>query len=284
MRLPVALLAVSVVLAGCGKQATPPPAARPVRLSLPQPVDEVRFDFESWDPAKWSPSPEKWAAREVADAPSGSHVLARTVLDAASPSLVWDGDEFADVELEVRFRFLGRAQGTALGLVLRQSEIGYYVLRVTPEGDWHASIVERGALTDWVGGTGAPFRSSGGGDWHVLSNTAIGDQQQVGIDGNVVWLDRDDRLKKGKVGLWWVGGSAVQYDDLVIRTPAARLSEFAGLDWSGVAGPARVRFFERANQEKCPCGSGRTLARCRRGGCEKALDRGTSLLEECESQ
>lgn len=67
-------------------------------------------------------------------------------------------------------------------------------------------------------------------------------------------------------------------------TPEPVVDTFDGLDWAGVSAAARARFFARANTETCACGSGRTLARCRKEGCAKALGQGRDVLEQCEGE
>ncbi|GEM_PF-4207007 len=69
-----------------------------------------------------------------------------------------------------------------------------------------------------------------------------------------------------------------------IAAPEPAIDSFDGLDWAGVSAAARARFLARANTEKCPCGSAKTLARCRKEGCAKALDRGRDVLEQCEGE
>lgn len=277
----VALLAVTVVLAGCEKR--PVSVKLPAPLSIPPPVEEVLFDFESWDESAWSPR-GKWQVREVDDATSGARVLERTVLDATAPVMTWDAAEFADVQLAVRFRIAGEWEKTEVGLILRAAEGWYYAVRAKPSGAVVLSACASGELTHRAFAWLSPGRPVASRAWHTLSVTAIGDQFQCQLDGRVSDIIVDGRFKKGKVGLWWFGAEPVQVDDLAIRSHAGPIEEFEGLDWNGVTGPAREAFFKRVNLEKCPCGSTRTLARCRERGCVTALERGREIQEQCESQ
>lgn len=283
----VASLAIAVLLVGCGKAppSTRAPGIPPPRfnLSIPAPVDEVRIDFEEWKDADWSPSDGKWIVRKVEDAPSGTHVLERAVLDASSPAFVWGGDEFADVEVSATVRVLG-GQPTEIGIVLRQTEGSYYVFRVDlGKGTTRLNGVEKGTIAQWGTSSGSSVRLPAG-TWHTLTAIAIGDDLECRVDSLPRCVSRQSRFKKGKVGLWWMGGNAVQVDDFIVRTHASAISDFDGLDWNLVSVVTREKFFARANGEKCPCGSGRTLARCRKAGCYKALERGRDVLEQCEME
>ncbi len=276
----VASLAIAILLVGCGKPTTPvPSSAQPARLAIPEPVDEVRLDFEDGKDTDWSP-PGKWQVRNVGVAPSGRHVLQRVALDDSAPALTWEGDEFADVEVSAKFRALGQ-RVSEVGLVVRYSDGSYNVVRLEPGG----RAVLSGCVTGGLDVRGAlsigPWSVT---DWHTLTVAAIGDQIQARLDSAICLTARDPRFKKGKVGLWWIGEDPIQVDDVVIRTHATPVEEFDGLDWNGVAAQARMRFFGWANREECPCGSGRSLARCRKAGCAKALERGRDVLEQCEGE
>ncbi len=282
MRRAASVLALVALLAGCGKPVTriPVTSKTTARLSIPPPVDEVRFDFEDWKETDWSPA-GKWQVREVDDAPSGKRVLERAALDQSSPSVTWSGDALADVEVSLRFRFTDQAEKTETGIVLRESEGCGYAVRVGFQGQIQLSGCESGRLDSRAFFRAPPVPAK---TWRTLAVVAIGDQIQAQMDGVVCWTTRDARFKKGRVGLWWAGGTPVQVDDFVVRTHVTPVEVFEGLDWDGVAAQARQRFFAWANREPCPCGSGRTLASCRKSGCAEALERGKSVLEQCEEQ
>lgn len=279
----IAPLLVLALVAGCGKPQTVvvrKPAA-PARLSIPAPFEETRFDFEAWREADWSPA-GKWLVREVADAPSGKRVLERKEFDLSGAVLAYDRDEYADVQVSMRFRLLGKGADSEVGIVFRQAAGCYYVAAVEGTGRLGLRGFDGSTMSTSFGG--GSMSTSSLQEWRTLKLVAIGDRIQFDLDGDAHVEVEDGRFKKGKVGLWFYGRVPVQVDDLVIRTRAMAVDTFDGLEWNGVTAQARQRFFAWANREPCPCGSGRTLARCRKAGCADALDRGRDVLEQCEGE
>lgn len=275
-----ALLALALLAAGCGKDAKP--AAGTARLSIPEPADEVRLDFEEWKEADWTTLEGTWTVREVSDAPTGKHVLEQAATDKTFPVIVWNGDELGDVEVSVKFRPVSGEEDASGGIVLRSADRRYYVCRANAlEGNFRLYTYASGSRTQIAG---VDVKAPAKGTWHTLSMIAVGDRIQCSLDGELLIDHKDAQFAKGKVGLWTKCDSVTQFDDLVIRSKAVPLDAFDGLDLAGESAVAKGRFFARANAEKCPCGSGRTLARCRKGGCDKALDRAREVLEACESE
>lgn len=274
------LLTLAILAAGCGDGKKP--AAGTARLSIPDPADEVRLDFEEWKEADWTSLEGTWALREVADAPSGKHVLEQSSTDKLYPAVVWNGDEFGDVEVSVKFRLVSGDDDASGGIVLREADGRYYVCRANAlEGNFRLYTY---AATSRTQIAGVDVTAPAKGAWHTLAMVAVGDRIQCSLDGEVLIDHHDAQFAKGKVGLWTKCDSVTQFDDLVIRSKAVPLDVFAGLDFAGDSAAAKGRFFSRANAEKCPCGSGRTLARCRKAGCAKALERGRAVLEAAESE
>jgi hypothetical protein len=158
----------------------------------------------------------RWVVRAVADAPSGSHVLAQIdddPTDARYPTAVAEQPLLRDLRLSVRCRALDGEVDQAVGLVFRwQGPDDYYVTRANAlEHNVRLYHVRGGRRTIIAGWDGEVVP----GVWHTLAVEARADNLRVLWDGAIV-IDQHDETHAapGRVGLWTKADSVSEFDDL----------------------------------------------------------------------
>ncbi|MHC5210899.1 MAG: hypothetical protein ACYTG2_09300 [Planctomycetota bacterium] len=160
----------------------------------------------------------RWVVRAVANAPSGSHVLAQIDDDATNaryPLAVADEPILKDLRLSVRCRPLSGEVDQAVGLVFRwKGPDDYYVTRANALEDnvrlYHVRNGRRTKIASWDGEVEADR-------WHTLAVDALADHLVVSWNGVVV-IDHHDWTHSGpgRVGLWTKADSVSEFDDLEV--------------------------------------------------------------------
>lgn len=168
--------------------------------------------------------PVAWRIVEDASAPSGGKVLAQTSTDKTSsrfPLCLYEGLTAADVEVSVRFRPVSGTVDQAAGLVARyRDKDHYYIVRANAlENNVRLYKVERGKRTQFAGvDVKVPAQ-----EWQTLTWEVQGTHFRVRLNDTLLF-EADDRTFRdaGKVGLWTKADSVTYFDDLTVKTSAAR--------------------------------------------------------------
>lgn len=196
--------------------------------------EAVTLDFESAAvgelPAGFSTAvtggggPAAWRVVEDASAPSGGKVLAQTSTDKTSarfPLCIYEGLSATDVEVSVRFKPVSGTVDQAAGLVARyRDKDNYYIVRANAlENNVRLYKVERGNRKQFAGvDVKVPANV-----WQTLTLEVQGTHFRVFLNDSLLF-EADDRTFKdvGKVGLWTKADSVTSFDDLTVKTSAAR--------------------------------------------------------------
>ncbi len=168
--------------------------------------------------------PAAWRVVEDASAPSGGKVLAQTSTDRTSsrfPLCIYEGLTATDVEVSVRFKPVSGTVDQAAGLVARyRDKDNYYIVRANAlEGNVRLYKVERGKRTQFAGvDVKVPAKT-----WQALTLGVNGTHFRVLLNDTLLF-EADDRAfsDAGKVGLWTKADSVTYFDDLTVKTSAAR--------------------------------------------------------------
>jgi hypothetical protein len=139
--------------------------------------------------------------------------------DAARDALIVTNDTLTDARLDV---YTFATSGQPVGVVLRLSEGGYYLLRlfvtagdtqpkavlylVTPQGE-----VQVGASRTWAGYTPAT--------WNLVTATAKGTSITIQINGQDAITANDDTVSSGKFGLYAFADGSAKFDNFRLTRP-----------------------------------------------------------------
>ncbi len=160
--------------------------------------------------------PGHWVVRAVADAPSGSNVLAQEDSDRTDyrfPIAVADSPSFGDVSVSVRCKAISGRVDRACGIVWRYiDENNYYLTRANALEDnvcWY--YVQNGRRIE-VKRARVKVPS---GVWHTLRADMRGDHIEVYFNDQKLIDVHDSRFTApGKVGVWTKADSHTLFDDL----------------------------------------------------------------------
>lgn len=192
----------------------PRPVSAAAPLMLPAAVPETRFDFEQGDLERWRVVDGRWTMEEMADAPSGRHVLVQRAIENAFDVIVAPGGPYTDVDVSVRFKPMSGREDASAGIVFRFSASRYYVVRANAlEGNFRLYYYDRGRHEL----ASARVQPPAQGAWHTIRVVAVGDHVQAYLDGTLHLDHRDARFEVGNVGLWTKADSVTAFDDLWIR-------------------------------------------------------------------
>jgi len=145
--------------------------------------------------------------------------LAQTSTDNTDyrfPVAIYDGGQWRDVAVSVRFKAISGEVDQAGGLVFRaKDESNYYVVRANAlEDNTRLYRVVDGKRKQF-GGKNMKVTPN---EWHTLRVEAAGDRFAVLFDGEKVIEEKDGTFKdSGKVGLWTKADSVTLFDDFTIE-------------------------------------------------------------------
>lgn len=196
--------------------------------------ESIRVDFETTAvgelPAGFSTAvtgggkPAEWRVVDDATAPSGGKVLAQTSTDKTSyrfPLCFFDRLAAKDVEASVAFKPVSGAVDQAAGLVARyRDKDNYYVVRANAlENNVRLYKVVRGKRQQFAGVNVKVLAN----EWQTLTLEVKGRHFRVLLNDTRLFEADDATFKDaGKVGLWTKADSVTSFDDLIVKTGAAR--------------------------------------------------------------
>jgi hypothetical protein len=156
-----------------------------------------------------------WRVVEDASAPSTDKTSSRF------PLCLYEGLTAAEVEVSVRFKPVSGTVDQAAGLVARyRDKDNYYIVRANAlENNVRLYKVERGKRTQFAGmDVKVPAQV-----WQTLTWEVKGTHFRVRLNDTLLF-EADDRTFRdaGKVGLWTKANSVSYFDDLTVKTSAAR--------------------------------------------------------------
>jgi hypothetical protein len=189
---------------------------------------QASYNFDSDPPGKPPPgftscatgggTAGKWIVREMADAPSGKHVVVQTDADSTDtrfPVLIADNGESADVDVSVKAKSILGKVDQGMGLVFRFRDTrSYYIVRAN-------ALENNFRLYRMVNGRRLQFAEAdvkvSPGQWHAIRVVAKGDHIVCWFDGKQLIDAHDKTYTTGKVGLWTKADSVIAFDDLTVQ-------------------------------------------------------------------
>jgi hypothetical protein len=178
-------------------------------------VDKPPAGFTSY--ATGGGPPGKWLVKQMADAPSGKHVVEQTDADPTDyrfPVLIADKGEYGDLDLSVKGKALSGKVDQGIGLVFRfRDPKSYYIVRAN-------ALENNFRLYRMVNGRRLQFANANvkvtSGQWHTLRAVAKGDHIVCYYDGKPLIDAHDKTYTTGKIGLWTKADSVIAFDDLTV--------------------------------------------------------------------
>ena len=161
----------------------------------------------------------KWLVKEIADAPSGKHVVEQTDADSTDtrfPVLIADKGEYADLDVSVKGKAISGKVDQGIGLVFRfRDPKSYYIVRAN-------ALENNFRLYRMVNGRRLQFAGANvkvpSGTWHTLRVVAKGDHITCYFNGKALIDAHDRTYTTGKIGLWTKADSVIAFDDLQVAT------------------------------------------------------------------
>ncbi len=181
------------------------------------PVDKPPAGFTSY--ATGGGPAGKWLVKEMADAPSGKHVVVQTDADATDtrfPVLISDKGEYGDLDVSVKGKALSGKVDQGIGLVFRFGDPkSYYVVRANAlENNFRLYRMVNGRRLQFAG-TNVKVTSN---EWHTLRVVAKGDHIVCYYDSKPLIDAHDKTYSSGKIGLWTKADSVIAFDDLAVSS------------------------------------------------------------------
>src|SRR2546427_7511826 len=176
-------------------------------------VDKPPAGFSSY--ASGGGPAGKWIVKDMADAPSGKHVVEQTDGDSTDyrfPILIADKGEYADLDVSVKGKALSGKVDQGIGLVFRfRDTMSYYVVRANAlEDNFRLYRMVNGRRLQFaVANVKVPSRA-----WHTLRVVAKGDHITCYFNGKALIDAHDKTYTTGKIGLWTKADSVIAFDDL----------------------------------------------------------------------
>lgn len=212
------------------KSAEPSPSASPSGSATPSASPHVSgrtpWTFEDSEvgkaPSGWSTPVGTWQVETVANAPSGSRVLAQV---AASASPVFnvaliDESEHADVDIRVRLRARKGRIDQGGGVVWRATDASnYYIARYNPlEDNYRVYFVKDGRRRQLASADVKLDHKA----WHLLRVKMVGDHIECFLNDDKHLDVRDGTFtSSGKIGLWTKADAETEFDDVSFSPAAA---------------------------------------------------------------
>jgi hypothetical protein len=210
---------------GLGTPSTSPPPALPEAPALPATNGPViaESDFASADLSSWLPLsllapvggvPASW---RVSSGRLEQIGVAATDGSDDAAFLVTRDRRFSNFTMDAYYY---PGSGEPLGAVFRQSDAGFYLLRLYPTGA--GGTAPKATLTRFTGDRGTSVASSTSwkgyaySRWQRLTITADGATLSVSIDGQPVLQGRDAILTSGAAGFYAFADGTAKFDNFRI--------------------------------------------------------------------
>lgn len=168
-------------------------------------------------------APGTWVVREAGGV---GHALAQTSTDNTDyrfPVALYEGGDWKDLSVSVRFKALSGEVDQAGGLVFRaKDENNYYIVRANALEDNTRIYKVVDGRRKQLGGKNHKVTPN---EWHTLKVDAAGEKFTVWFDGEKLLDVTDGEFSAaGKVGVWTKADAVTLFDDLVIeaRGPSER--------------------------------------------------------------
>lgn len=195
-------------------------------------AESINFDAAATGrlPAGWTAAmtheggAPRWEVLKDDTAPSKPNVLAQTSTDRTSarfPLAIYEGANFQDGEVQVRFKPISGTLDQAAGIVWRyRNSDNYYIVRANAQENnvvlykvqngKRVALAPKGTPANTYG-VKHPVRS---GVWSSLGVTFRGNLFTVLFDGTKLFDVEDGAFTEpGKVGLWTKADSVTHFDD-----------------------------------------------------------------------
>lgn len=191
-------------------------------------IDTVVWNFNKETPGALPPGfsnqmtgdekPGHWEILEDKTAPSQPYALTQTsgknTGDHFNLAVIKDTD-YADLELEVKFKAVSGKEDRGGGLIWRyQDHNNYYITRVNPlENNFRLYKVVNGKREQLASAS----LNLASGEWHAIKLIHTGNMIQCYYDDNLYLEASDTTFRKGKIGLWTKADAVTSFDDITVK-------------------------------------------------------------------
>lgn len=214
--LPLYLLVLVLIAAGCVRPAATPAATLP---PTPGPASAPRQWTFDTDPVGEPPRGTtvfsgNWSVRSESGTPSAPNALCQTA-SATFPAMTLSDAVYTDVIVQTRFKPISGNTDRAAGIIFRvQDRNNYYIVR--------ANALENNVnIYKYVNGSRITLKEGAAkvpsGQWQELRVEAVGSRIRSFLNGRLVVETTDDTFKSGSVGLWTKADSVTCFDDVDVR-------------------------------------------------------------------
>jgi hypothetical protein len=220
---------------GKKKAVEPTPTLTPTATPTPE-VHVWNFDQDKAGsiPAGWKANEGDWQVIPDPTAPSqpntfgltgkGSWIKSITnALEYYSTAVMTDPPDYSDFTVEASFKSIGGRFDCSGGLIFRYvDEKNFYLLSAGCPSDYFALSRMTNGKLDVLKQSVVPTDRD---IWYKLKVNATGGHFMCYDDGKMIFDYDDNKIAKGKVGLWARDDSEARFDNLTITLPLAGSSE-----------------------------------------------------------
>ena len=176
------------------------------KTALSTPTDwkqQMTEDFANTSP-DWEIHSGEWVTED--------EVLKQLSTSNSYPLILYQAEQFDDVDISVKFRPLSGRVDASGGLVFRAVDAeNYYIVRANSlENNFRLYAVVSGNRRQIASATVTPPTL---GEFSSLRVVAIGDHIQAYFNGELLLDYHDSRFEQGYVGLWTKADAVTDFDD-----------------------------------------------------------------------
>ena len=222
LHLPLYLLVLVVMVAGCvSPAATPATTMPPTPGTATTPTLTLRrwtfdTDLVGGPPQGATVFSGNWSVRSESNTSSAPNALCQTG-SATFPAMTLSDAVYTDVIVQTRFKPVSGSIDRAAGIIFHvQDRDNYYIVR--------ANALENNVnIYKYVNGSRSTLKEGAAkvlsGQWQELRVEVVGRRIRGFLNGQLVVETSDDTFKSGSVGLWTKADSVTCFDDADVRAP-----------------------------------------------------------------
>lgn len=236
--LTTAVVALTVLAIGSPAQSrrrqhVPAPAATETETPTPEPTPEVKtWDFDQDQTGQvakgWTAVEGDWTVISDPGAPSapntfglgsGRFLTALTKMLEYYPLAVLDDPaQYDDLTLEASFKAVGGRLDCSGGLIVRYADPkNYYVVVAGCPSDYFALVRVTNGVSEILKQAVVPIDKN---VWYQLRVVVSGDHFACYAGKKLVFDVADNKIAKGKVGLWARADAQVRFDNVTLTIPS----------------------------------------------------------------
>ena len=224
LHLPLYLLVLVTMVAGCVRPAATPvatvpptPGAVPATTSIPRQTWNFDTDLVGRPPQGATVFSGNWSVRAESGTPSTPNALCQTG-NTTFPAMTLSDVVYTDVLVQTRFKPISGSIDRAAGIIFHvQDRNNYYIVRAN-------ALEDTVDIRKYVNGSRITLKVGSAkvlsGQWQELRVEVVGSRIRGFLNGQLVVETSDDTFKSGKVGLWTKADSVTCFDDVEVRAPS----------------------------------------------------------------